>query len=476
MDMDQERPIEKLLRGAAKDRLEQAGESFPLHPATRRLLQSEVARRYPKPAAESISGWNWRNPWPRFAWAGGICAVLALALWSVLPERPAPTSQLAMERFNSLERTELPALQPEESARADTDYARSYGLMNEDMASRKLIMPEESGDVAALKSAAPLAKVAPIQRGVEVVGDDVRSGPAPDRTLGLAGAPATAASRNLTPDETTERFLQARRKESGESGTFNYGYFSQAPAQALGRAEARANETSPMAEGRVAASQPASPDASPYARRKPVFGAPSAAESVKRADDTTQVLENFQVNRRGNEVLVVDNDGSVYRGAVQAQETLKSSPSEVSAGAMALASGGGNVIDQRDAALLARTRSAVTAEKVEDAPIIAAPEKPQLGIPLADTQEEAFLNFAVTGTNKTLNRKVEFAGKLFSNTISNATSNTLDQSQAGRPLLLYDNQIMGRVTVEGMPPIEVNASQIAPQNNFGTPPDNSETP
>ena len=44
-----ERPIEKLLRAAAQKRRDDAGAPFKLHPADRRLLQSEVARTFAQP-------------------------------------------------------------------------------------------------------------------------------------------------------------------------------------------------------------------------------------------------------------------------------------------------------------------------------------------------------------------------------------------------------------------------------------------
>lgn len=46
--MEPERPIEKLLRGFAKKRLDDAGPPMELHPATRHLLQGEVARGRPR--------------------------------------------------------------------------------------------------------------------------------------------------------------------------------------------------------------------------------------------------------------------------------------------------------------------------------------------------------------------------------------------------------------------------------------------
>jgi prepilin-type processing-associated H-X9-DG protein len=49
--MEPERKIEKLLRAFAKKRRADAGDSFKLHPASRRLLQGEAARRAPKSGA-----------------------------------------------------------------------------------------------------------------------------------------------------------------------------------------------------------------------------------------------------------------------------------------------------------------------------------------------------------------------------------------------------------------------------------------
>src|SRR5689334_10854641 len=45
MSSEPERPIEKLLHAFAKERRESAKGPWPLHPATRKLLQGEVARR-----------------------------------------------------------------------------------------------------------------------------------------------------------------------------------------------------------------------------------------------------------------------------------------------------------------------------------------------------------------------------------------------------------------------------------------------
>jgi hypothetical protein len=78
--------MEKLLRECARKRRDEAGAPFELHPATRRMLQGEVARRFAKPAPEP--GFFSRllgNFGPRLAWGVGILAVLALAVAILIP-------------------------------------------------------------------------------------------------------------------------------------------------------------------------------------------------------------------------------------------------------------------------------------------------------------------------------------------------------------------------------------------------------
>ena len=59
--MEPERKIEKLLRAYAKKRQGDAGDPLKLHPAMRRQLQDEVARRKRQPEDEeeaSVSLWE----------------------------------------------------------------------------------------------------------------------------------------------------------------------------------------------------------------------------------------------------------------------------------------------------------------------------------------------------------------------------------------------------------------------------------
>src|SRR5512135_1480522 len=79
MAMDPERPIEKLLRDRARERAGQAGGAFEMHPATRRLLQGEVARQFPRAAANgSWLSKLFLNSGPKLAWGAALASVLVV--------------------------------------------------------------------------------------------------------------------------------------------------------------------------------------------------------------------------------------------------------------------------------------------------------------------------------------------------------------------------------------------------------------
>ena len=77
MPSESDNKIEELLKAYAKKRRQEAGTPFDLHPATRNLLQGEIARNYPKPGKEAFSFIQLLvRFWPRLAFA----AVLVVAM------------------------------------------------------------------------------------------------------------------------------------------------------------------------------------------------------------------------------------------------------------------------------------------------------------------------------------------------------------------------------------------------------------
>ena len=103
--MEPERDIEKLLRAYAKRRRAKAGDAFTLHPATRRLLQGEVARQTP-PAPDEPESWSlWDVLRERWAALLGFALVIFFMASLVLP----PLSKAKMKAGLPTTAASLPA-------------------------------------------------------------------------------------------------------------------------------------------------------------------------------------------------------------------------------------------------------------------------------------------------------------------------------------------------------------------------------
>src|SRR5260370_42517805 len=87
MPREPERPIEKLLRAFANKRREEAGSACELHPATRRMLQGEVARKF---GAIAVHCQPLARPvlrlWPKLAWGLAACGILFIGVWVLRPQ------------------------------------------------------------------------------------------------------------------------------------------------------------------------------------------------------------------------------------------------------------------------------------------------------------------------------------------------------------------------------------------------------
>src|SRR5436309_3974686 len=101
MSNEPERPIEKSLRACAQKRRADAGAPLELHPATRRLLQGEVARQFAKgqPERRAFSELLARL-WPRFAWGLVVLAGLAVAFSLMVPGGNKAKEEFALAKNN----------------------------------------------------------------------------------------------------------------------------------------------------------------------------------------------------------------------------------------------------------------------------------------------------------------------------------------------------------------------------------------
>src|SRR4051794_1296120 len=91
--MDPERPIEQLLRKAAEARRAQAGAPQELHPANRRLLQNEVARKFSAPQRRSFFD-SLNLFMPRLGWGAALLVGLGLAASLMLPRQSPSKTEL----------------------------------------------------------------------------------------------------------------------------------------------------------------------------------------------------------------------------------------------------------------------------------------------------------------------------------------------------------------------------------------------
>src|SRR4051812_16601691 len=98
MPPEPERPIESLLRRYARKRRERAGEPWTVHPVTRRLLQQEVGRQFPKKRSfGSALGKMLRPEWlkPLIAVAGAAAVIIVGLILSVRPDGRTEKSRTA---------------------------------------------------------------------------------------------------------------------------------------------------------------------------------------------------------------------------------------------------------------------------------------------------------------------------------------------------------------------------------------------
>src|SRR6185295_13999518 len=101
MPHEPDKTMEELLRALARRRRDSSGPEPGLHPATRRLLHSEVARAQ-KQGRGSVTWWSclpvW---WGRFAGIAVVLTVLSVGgwlMWSANQREPMRMAKVAQEK------------------------------------------------------------------------------------------------------------------------------------------------------------------------------------------------------------------------------------------------------------------------------------------------------------------------------------------------------------------------------------------
>ena len=362
MATEPERDIEKALRAVARRRREQPGAPVEIHPATRRLLQGEVARQKGRgqPGAGFWPKLLWGS-WPRLAFNVSllIAFLLAAGVW-LLPafrtgQNPSASANMRLAE-NDHAKADSPALRD--------DYKKS------------------------LPSAAPALK--------KEAQNEPRS--------------ATAEFDQPGKDKVYNRLSAANQNKLADQSSTNSASpglradASAAPAQPAAPPPAvpSSSTIAPALDQEFARRQVASPPAVVSQQFTRVNqSVDSVALQSAQTSPAPRVLDSFRVEQTGSQLRVIDSDGSVYTGFLgetntvaedslarreaAADESAKSDEAKQSQQALAQAPSGGTVVSGK------------------------LPES----APTQNTQSGQTYFFRVSGTNISLNQPVVLTGNFY---------------------------------------------------------------
>jgi len=369
-----EREIEKLLRQCAQERAAEAETPLELHPATRRFLQAEVARKYGSAGREARSSRIFSRLWPRLAWLSSLAALGVLAiLYFGRTSSPQRTLQLAKKESlpPSPQLKEPVPAAPETSTSAERplvlalDYRQQSNSFEKSKVESSLPTFEVARDTSPLSAnngVIPTEKTARARRYREV---------SPESAL------SESAVSNGAP-EATSLFVQA---QSNTSTDLNLADQYEAEAITLAAPTQKRSQSEGQAFSQRTSAASATP-ANPSALAKPV-------------------LQSFQVEQIGNELRVRDADGSIYAGRLQAGELDRPARAAYT---------------QQPAMRRAQSASGNNTNLL------------RMGIVQGQAQRQ--FSFQVLGTNQTLNQRVLFSGTIFFST--NTTAASIDRRISGR--------------------------------------------
>ncbi|MEW6156246.1 MAG: hypothetical protein AB1813_02370 [Verrucomicrobiota bacterium] len=482
--------MDDLLKAFAKKRRKEAGDPLELHPATRRLLQDEVARTYghgPQPTHSTRPGWkSLLMFWPRFAIGFSVLAMAGIAIFLATQTR-APQSQLASR--SDLDERSLVRMNPP-SGSSDAYRRLHEGEVAEDSVSKSMATageriqlgtplepvreellaatPSEPANLLSLNAPAQLPL---LQKAESFPKLSLQSGIQPQSPLPGGVAPSSAPLGGLAGnavalnagDVSTTVALSERNVALNSIDGLAPSPAQTAPVESLALL-ARSSATTPRNEfyfsneqlnRNVAATESDRLGLAPQleqgqqlaARYQNVAASGLAAASRARymqvsptpAKATLQeqpaarrVLQSFQLEQNGDTVKVTDEDGSVYVGRIVTEY-----------GNAAAQSVAQNASPQIRA--LIEKRANRTRDANADAPAAAEPVAGGVTAPSQAATGQSIYNFRVAGTNRSLKQLVSFEGNLVVETNAAAIlDNGIDSPQVKLQLQnAAQNQIQG---------------------------------
>lgn len=480
--MDPERPIETLLRKAAEARRAQPGAPQELHPTNRRMLQTEVARKFGSGLPQKRFLFDSLNLlMPRLGWGAALVVGLGLAASLMLPRRNPPPQEMFFaknERLPSLQAANEPKPVPTASrqlALSDTDAARHAGeSMPGTPSASELSTPARKDEVGRRATGTANMELAQADREKDSLNVERRRAESQKPTTLTLNAPATqpaAAGGLLSGAKQKEELASASNalpppSATPEGNSLQRSYGFSAPAQGpsssavstvaagLSAPTAQSPDERSKADLAYKSMQPVAASASGSAgvlsktadaKRQPAQIARASQkyvqlQSLKKGAESelgdklavaTPILGSFELQQEGREVRIVDSDGSVYSGSVQ--------------------SFGGFPDLQRTNSEIVRSFQSFERQSQSKTALYDSTIQPDL----------AYV-FTVSGTNQSLNQKIIFTGQILPTTVNDHSATTNGKGITSldvNPLPLLNSRISGKAVIGTNQEVQVNAVQ-----------------
>jgi hypothetical protein len=380
MASEPKKPIEQMLEALAKARRAQFGDDPKMPNPMRARLHEEIARVGAAEEENVESRPSWVTMfWPRVTVAAALATLIVLvpAIWWNQSHPIAESGDLALR-----DRTAAAANGPNAEAPAEDTLAKASAVS----ANEPTVNLADNSQIKVEPAATPASEAEALASSTHVA----------------QGRAATELSRQVRKDEFASAKIQS------------------APAAvAADGADSKAKSDTIEAAGPPAA-QPSSAGSLGMTQQ---FSQQSGIQSFRnkaQVSGAANVLNTFQVQQQGNEIRVLDADGSAYTGKIEQLPKNAETDSRLTM--------------RRDAAKRTRSYAAkATPEHESDAP-----------------------QFRVTGFNVSLQKTLVFEGNYASSPAqqpAEATSNDKERAEqsGGRA------RIVGTVRVNGEAPVEVDA-------------------
>ena len=392
MPSEPKKPIEQMLEALAKARRAQFGDDPKMPNPMRARLHEEIARAGAAEQEKGESRPSWLTMfWPRVTVAAALATLIVLVP-AILWNRSHPVAEsgdLALRDRTAGASRELNSTAPAKDA-----LAKGLGIS----ATEKTVNLADNSQIKVEPVAAPSSEAEKSKSSTHVAQGSVATEFESQETKGFDGEIASA------------------KIQTAPAAAPPAGADSKAKSDAMAAAAPAVAQLS--SAGSVAMAQQ-------FSQQPAVQSFRNKAQQVSRA---ANVLNKFQVEQQGNEIRVVDADGSTYRGEIE--QRAKSAELD------------SNITARRDAAAKQTRRYAAKAVGESES---AAPES----------------YFRATGYNVSLKKRLVFEGNYAAPLPQQpaATANDRERSEQSRDRA----RIVGTVRLNGEAPIEVDAIAETPE-------------